>query len=81
MRFMVALNRKANVKLEELMAHVPAEQAHIAKLTQQGIIEATYVAQNNAWVVLKADSAEKVEQLLQAFPLRPYLDSVITPLV
>jgi hypothetical protein len=80
MRFMAALHGKSTTKPEEIQALVPKEQAHIAQLTKEGVIEATYVAQKGAWVVLKAESLEQATEILKTFPLYPLLDSSVTPL-
>ena len=80
MRFMATMTRKATTTPEAVQALVPAETAHIGELTKAGVIEATYVSQQGAWVVIHADSAEKANEIVKTFPLYPLLDGVITPI-
>jgi muconolactone delta-isomerase len=63
-------------------ATIPAEQAHVQKLTEQGIIESIYVSSDGArgWTILNDESQKHVEQTLQSFPLFPYMHTELVRL-
>jgi muconolactone delta-isomerase len=61
---------------------VPAEQAHVRKLTNEGTIESFFLSADRlyAWLVMKGESQEQIEQVLQGFPLAPYVKAQLVPL-
>lgn len=65
------------------LALVPAEQAHIRELQQQGKVDALYVGTaSHAWLIMEASTEDEVRSALEAFPLRPYMDSIdVEPLI
>ncbi len=80
MRFMAHLTAKSTTKEGQIPPLVPAEKARTAELIKEGLVEASYVSKDCAWMVVKADSAEHAEQALKTLPLYPLLDCVLTPL-
>ena len=66
----------------EVMALIPAEQARVKELKEQGTIEALYVAadQSGAWMIWNVDSKEALDQHHHTLPLHPYMKSEITVL-
>lgn len=63
-------------------AIIPAEQAHVKKLLDEGIIEGIYVSLDGAhgWTVLRGETREQVEQILPTFPLFPYMSTKLIQL-
>lgn len=66
----------------EVKALIPAEQAKVKELTEQGLIEAVYVAadQSGAWIVWNVDSQAALDEAHNTLPLHPHLNSEITEL-
>ena len=81
MRFLTKETFKAP-PTAEVQALIPAEQAKVKELTEQGLIETVYVAadQSGAWMVWNVDSQAALEETHNALPLHPYLNSEITVL-
>jgi muconolactone delta-isomerase len=67
----------------EINALIPREQAHIKMLMERGIVQTLYISTDRLqiWVIMQSDSQMEVEQELQAFPLYPYMQAEITPLL
>ena len=78
MRFMTSETFK-EPPTEEVKAILPAEIAKVKELTQQGLIEAFYVAadQSGAWVIWNVDSEAVLEETHNTLPLHPYMNSEI----
>ena len=78
MRFLTTETFKAP-PTEEVLAVMPAEQAKVKELTEQGTVEALYVAadQSSAWMVWNVDSQAALEEAHSTLPLHPYLNSEI----
>ena len=66
----------------EVQALIPAEQAKVKELTEQGPIEAPYVADDlsGAWMVWNVNSQAALDEADNALPLHPHLSSEITVL-
>ena len=69
----------------EIERTVPAEQARVRELQQQGVLHALYVpdgagAPGNVWVVFNGQSQAAVQQALESLPLYPYMHVELTPL-
>ncbi len=81
MRFLTKETFKAP-PTAEVQALIPAEQARVKELTEQGMIKAVYVAadQSGAWIVWNVDSQAALEETHNILPLYPYLNSEITVL-
>jgi muconolactone delta-isomerase len=63
-------------------ATVPAEQAHVRRLKEQGIIESISVSLDAAhgWTVLRGESREQIEQTVRTFPLFPFMHTELIQL-
>jgi muconolactone delta-isomerase len=64
---------------------LPAEQARVRELQQQGVLDALYVpdgsgAPAGVWVVFNGESRDAVEHIIQSLPLYPYMQFELTPL-
>ena len=81
MRFLTKETFKAP-PTAEVQALIPPEQAKVKELTEQGMIEAVYVAADlsGAWMVWNVDSQAVLEEAHNTLPLHPYLNSEITVL-
>jgi len=78
----IANNSLKQAPNEEIMALFPAEQARVAELMAQGVLEALYVAADfsKAWLVLQGESQEVVQKAVESLPLHKYLHVELTPL-
>ena len=81
MRFLIKETFKAP-PTAEVQALIPAEQARVKELTEQGLIAEVYVAadQSVAWAVWNVDSEAALEEAHSSLPLHPYMNSEITVL-
>ena len=81
MRFLIKETFKAP-PTAEVQALIPAEQARVKELTEQGLIAAVYVAadQSGAWAVWNVDSEAALEEAHNTLPLHPHMNSEITVL-
>ena len=81
MKFL-ASNRMKQAPAAEVMALFPAEQARVAQLMAQGILENLFVAADfsKAWLVLESESLDMAQQTLESLPLHKFLHIEITPL-
>jgi len=79
MRFLSKESFKAQ-PTEAVMSLVPAEQAKMKELMEQGIIEAAYVAADSSavWAIWNCESQEALEGLHETLPMHDYLASDIT---
>ncbi|HEY3991612.1 MAG TPA: muconolactone Delta-isomerase family protein [Ktedonobacteraceae bacterium] len=75
MRFMVNFSTRPGSE-EAAVALIPAEQARIRALSEQGIVEALYLATDRArgWLVMKSESLAQAQEYLQTLPLHAYLE-------
>ena len=66
----------------EAMELLPAEQAKIAELAAQGVVEAAYAAADNSamWLIWNCESQTGLERAHETLPLHDYLQSDITVL-
>ena len=69
----------------EVERTLPAEQARVRELQQQGVLDALYVpdgagAPAGLWVVFNGESRDAVEHIIQSLPLYPYMQLELTPL-
>jgi len=67
---------------EERAALLPAEQAHVKRLMEQGVMETGYLSGDgaHAWMVLRGESPEHVRQTMSALPFYPFMELELTPL-
>jgi muconolactone delta-isomerase len=82
MRFMVQ-STPTQALTAETQALIPAESARGQTLDAQGVRLALYVAADfsGAWQVYQVDSLAALMSILESFPLHPYVQYKITPLV
>ena len=68
---------------EEVMELIPAEQAKIAELVGQGVVEAAYAAADNSamYLIWNSESQASLEAAHKTLPLHEYLRSEVTLLV
>ena len=68
---------------EEVTKLIPAEQAKIAELAAQGVVEAVYAAADNSamWLIWNRESQADLEEAHKTLPLHDYLQTDITLLV
>jgi muconolactone delta-isomerase len=68
---------------EAIAARMAAEQAHVRELMEQGVIETINIAadRSRVWLVMQGESPDQVRQAMTAFPLYPYMQLDVTPLL
>ena len=66
---------------EAMSVLIPKEQEHIRALMSKRIVEAIYVSADRtvAWLPMKGESREQLEQELSTFPLYPYMKPQFIP--
>ena len=81
MRYMLKMTWKQPPN-EEVMALMPAEQARVKELIDQGVQEVSYLAadKSTAWVVWECASQDEVQETLQTLPMHDFFDTGISPL-
>jgi muconolactone delta-isomerase len=84
MRFMASITFDL-ARRSDLERTLPAEQARIRELQQQGALEALYIPDSagvpaNVWAVFNADSQDAVQQALESLPMYPYMQIELTQL-
>ena len=79
MRFLTKESFKAQ-PTAEVAALIPAEQAKVKELAQQGVVEAAYAAADKSamWLIWNCASREALEDLHKTLPMHDYLASDIT---
>ncbi|MGI8549250.1 MAG: muconolactone Delta-isomerase family protein [Dehalococcoidia bacterium] len=75
----ITLDRQRAAEFQPL---IPDEQARIAALRNEGVIEALYIGSNSPliWIAMQAESEEQAEAILKTLPLHPYMETQLTPL-
>lgn len=81
MRSLVRMNFIAGTE-EARAALLPAEQAHVKKLMDQGVVETGYLAADasSAWMVVQGASAEHIHRTMTTLPFYPFVQLESTPL-
>lgn len=84
MQFMATISFDTARRAEVEQA-LPAEQARVRELQQQGVLETLYVPDGSGapaglWVVFNGESRDAVEHIIQSLPLYPYMQLELTPL-
>ena len=66
----------------EAIELLPAEQAKIAELAAQGVVEDAYAAADNSamWLIWNCESQTDLEEAHKTLPLHDYLRSDVTVL-
>ncbi len=64
---------------------LPAEQARVRELQQQGVLDALYVpdgagAPDGLWAIFNGESRDAVQRVIESLPLYPYMQLELTPL-
>ena len=84
MQFMasISFDTARRGEVEQLL---PAEQARVRELQQQGVLDALYVPDGSGapaglWVVFNGDSRDAVQRVIEDLPLYPYMQVDLTPL-
>lgn len=74
--------RKPGANVEELVKALPAERAHYGELTAAGVVKQGFFAadQTQAFLIVRAPTADIARALLQKFPLAPFVDIEVVPL-
>jgi muconolactone delta-isomerase len=75
-------NHMKQAPTAEVMALFPAEQARVAELMAQGVLENLYVAADfsKAWLVLQSESLDIARQAVESLPLHKFSHVELTPL-
>jgi muconolactone delta-isomerase len=62
---------------KEVLELIPAEQARVKELTEQGLLEAIYVGADrvHVWMIWNCESQAQLEDLHKTLPLHDYLHS------
>jgi muconolactone delta-isomerase len=81
MKFMVSASFRPQDRAE-ILARIPAEQARIQTLREQGTVEALYLSADRlyVWLVMQGESQDQVQKDLESLPLHPYMEVAIIPL-
>ena len=84
MQFMasILLNTAHRSEVERTL---PAEQARVRELQQQGVLDALYVpdgsgAPDGLWAIFNAESRDAVQRVIESLPLYPYMQLELIPL-
>lgn len=75
MRYMVSITFVSGHQ-SEITALLPDEKAYVQALREKGTVEDVYLSHENgsrAWIVMKGESREEIQRVLEAFPLYPYM--------
>ena len=81
MEFMVSASFRPQDQAE-ILTHIPAEQARVQTLREQGSLQTLYISADRlqVWLVMRGESQEQVQKALESLPLYPYMEVAITPL-
>jgi muconolactone delta-isomerase len=68
---------------EAIAARMSAEQAYVRELMAEGVIKAMYIAadRSRVWLELQGESPEQLRQTMTTFPLYPFMQLELTPLL
>lgn len=68
---------------EAIAALLPAEQAHVRRLLEQGVMDRIHVAadRSHIWVAVKGETQDDVRHTMSELPLYPYMQLEYTPLL
>lgn len=85
MRFMVSIRIEVPPeRAEEARALLPAEREHVAEQLRQGVLEALYTDEprpaTQVWAVMRADSLEATQRLVEGYPLYEFFQCTYTTL-
>lgn len=85
MRFMVDVHIEvAPERGPEARALMPAENARVAADLQSGAMETIYFEEatppTRVWAIMRADSLEAVQRMVETYPLAAFFRTTYTPL-
>ena len=85
MRVMVDVHIEiAPERLAEAQALLPAERARVAADLQSGAMEAIYFEDaalpTHIWAIMRGDSLEVVQQMVESYPMAAFFRTAYTPL-
>jgi muconolactone delta-isomerase len=82
MRYLVSINFVQGQE-EARAALLPAEQALVRRLMEQGIVEAGYLSadRTRSWMVLRGESQDHIQQTMASLPFYPFMELEMTPLL
>lgn len=85
MRVMVDVRVEiAPERAAEARALLPAENARVAADLQSGAMEAVYyesaIPPTHIWAIMRGDSLEAVQRMVETYPLRAFFRATYTPL-
>lgn len=80
--FMVQIDLP-DVFTPELADRIPAQKEMVDKLTREGVVQDYSLSQDRTrlWIILQAPSEGEVHDILDAFPIREFMDYEIIPLM
>lgn len=71
-------------RAEEARALVPAENARVAADLQSGVLEVIFYEQaappTHIWAIMRAESVEAAQQMVETYPMRAFFQATYTPL-
>jgi muconolactone delta-isomerase len=78
MQFMASITLDMARRRSEVEQALPAEQARVRELMQEGVLTALYVpdgagAPDILWAIFDGDSKDSVQRVIQSLPLYPYM--------
>ena len=84
MQFMASISLDTT-RRSEVERTLPAEQARVRELQQQGVLAALYIpdgssAPDGLWAVFNGDSRDAVQHVIESLPLYPYMQLELIPL-
>ena len=84
MQFMASISLDTT-RRSDVERTLPAEQARVRELQQQGVLTALFVpdgfgAPDGLWAVFKGESREAVQRVVESLPLYPYMQLELIPL-
>jgi len=82
MRFMVGFSYREGVSGEEVQELVPAEQARVKELKEEGILEDLFLAadRSRGWLVMRGESEGEAREAAASLPLSKLWEVEVTPL-
>jgi muconolactone delta-isomerase len=85
MQFMASIALDTAGRRSEVEQTLPAEQARVLQLMQQGVLSALYVpeaagAPDGLWAVFNGASLDEVQGVIETLPLYPYMQLQLFPL-
>ena len=68
---------------EEIATRLPAEQAHVKELLENGSMDSIHIAadRSRVWLVMNGDSLDQIRDTMNGFPLSPYTKIEVTSLL